>query len=76
MAKLDFDKLNATQRFLQFAVFRALPGVLGTERSQLIDEARAFFSNLEQEGVVTVRGIYDNTGIRADADFMLSLIHI
>ena len=71
MAKLDFEKLNAAQRYLQFAVFRAVPGALGTERGQLIDEARAFFAELEREGVVAIRGIYDNTGIRADADFMI-----
>ncbi|MCP1387204.1 chlorite dismutase family protein [Corynebacterium sp. TA-R-1] len=71
MAKLDFDALNSMQRYLQFAVFRAIPGALGTERSRIIEEAEAFFANLEQEGKVTVRGIYDNTGIRADADFMI-----
>lgn len=71
MAKLDYDKLNSVQRYLQFAVFRAIPGALGTERSRIIEEAQAFFKNLEDEGVVTVRGIYDNTGIRADADFMI-----
>ena len=71
MAKLDFDALNSMQRYLQFAVFRAIPGALGTERSRIIEEAEAFFANLEAEGKVTVRGIYDNTGIRADADFMI-----
>lgn len=71
MAKLDFDALNAVQRYLQFAVFRAIPGALGQDRSKVIEEAQAFFTNLENEGVVTVRGIYDNTGIRADADFMI-----
>ena len=71
MAKLDFDSLNAVQRYLQFAVFRAIPGALGTERSEVIAEAQAFFAKLEEEGTVTVRGIYDNTGIRADADFMI-----
>ena len=65
MAKLDFDALNAVQRYLQFAVFRAIPGALGQDRSKVIEEAQAFFTNLENEGVVTVRGIYD-----------LSLIHI
>ncbi|QYH19642.1 chlorite dismutase family protein [Corynebacterium aquatimens] len=71
MAKLDFDALNSVQRYLQFAVFRAIPGALGTERSRIIEEAEAFFARLEEEGKVTVRGIYDNTGIRADADFMI-----
>ncbi len=71
MAKLDFDALNSVQRFLQFAVFRAVPGALGAERQEIADEAQAFFDRLERDGVVTVRGIYDNTGIRADADFMV-----
>lgn len=71
MAKLDFDALNATQRYLQFAVFRAIPGALGSEREELTKEAQQFFADLEAEGKVVVRGIYDNTGIRADADFMI-----
>ncbi|WP_267208606.1 hydrogen peroxide-dependent heme synthase [Corynebacterium sp. Marseille-P8863] len=71
MAKLDFDALNSVQRYLQFAVFRAIPGALGSEREELTAEAKRFFADLETEGKVVVRGIYDNTGIRADADFMI-----
>ena len=71
MAKLDFDALNSVQRYLQFAVFRAIPGALGSEREELTAEAKRFFADLEAEGKVVVRGIYDNTGIRADADFMI-----
>lgn len=71
MAKLDYEKLNATQRYLQYAVFRAIPGALGTERDDIIAEAEKFFDQLKEEGKVVVRGIYDNTGIRADADFMI-----
>ena len=71
MAKLDYEKLNATQRYLQYAVFRAIPGALGTERDEIIAEAEKFFEQLKSEGKVVVRGIYDNTGIRADADFMI-----
>ncbi|AOX05493.1 hypothetical protein BJP05_04445 [Corynebacterium sp. NML98-0116] len=71
MAKLDYEKLNATQRYLQYAVFRAIPGALGTERDEVIAEAEKFFEQLKEEGKVVVRGIYDNTGIRADADFMI-----
>ena len=71
MAKLDYAALNAVQRYLQFAVFRAIPGALGHERDDITAEARAFFDALESQGEVTVRGIYDNTGIRADADFMV-----
>ena len=71
MAKLDYEKLNATQRYLQYAVFRAIPGALGTERDEVIAEAEKFFEQLKEEGKVVVRGTYDNTGIRADADFMI-----
>lgn len=71
MAKLDYEKLNATQRYLQYAVFRAIPGALGTERDEVIAEAEKLFEQLKEEGKVVVRGIYDNTGIRADADFMI-----
>ncbi|WP_070976777.1 hydrogen peroxide-dependent heme synthase [Corynebacterium sp. MC3] len=71
MAKLEYEKLNATQRYLQYAVFRAIPGALGTERDEVIAEAEKFFEQLKEEGKVVVRGIYDNTGIRADADFMI-----
>lgn len=71
MAKLDFEALNSVQRYLQYAVFRAIPGALGSEREEIIAEAKAFFDKLEAEGDVVVRGIYDNTGIRADADFMI-----
>ena len=49
MAKLDFDALNSVQRFLQFAVFRAVPGALGAERQEIADEAQAFFDRLERD---------------------------
>lgn len=71
MAKLDFDALNAMQRYLQFVVFRAIPGALGSERLRITEEAQAFFETLEQQEELVVRGIYDTTGIRADADFMI-----
>ena len=47
MAKLDYEKLNATQRYLQYAVFRAIPGALGTERDEVI--AGALFVAAECE---------------------------
>lgn len=71
MAKLDFEKLNATQRYTQWATFRAIPGALGTERDAIIDQTRQFFREVEDKGVVTVRGIYNITGLRAEADLMI-----
>ncbi|GAA1472082.1 chlorite dismutase family protein [Corynebacterium felinum] len=69
--KLNYDELNSMQRYTQWAVFRAIPGALGTERDEIIEQARAFFAQLEQQGTVVVRGIYDLAGCRADADFMI-----
>ncbi len=71
MAKLDFEKLNQLQQYSQHAVFRTIPGALGTERDEAIAQARAFFEDLAAQGKVTVRGIYDLAGMRASADFMI-----
>ena len=71
MAELDIEKLNNTQRYAQWATFRVIPGALGADRSEIIAEAQRFFSGLEDEGKVVVRGIYDISGIRAEADVMI-----
>lgn len=70
MAKLDFQALNSTIRYLMFSVFRVQPGVLGDDREAAIEEAEAFFAAVEETDVV-VRGIYDVAGLRADADYMI-----
>ena len=73
MAKLDFDALNATIRYVMFSAFAVRPGVLGYDeesRAVVIDETAAFLKQQEEAGVV-VRGIYDVAGMRADADFMI-----
>lgn len=70
MARLDYQALNSTTRYLMFSVFQVLPGVLGDNRAAALDEAQSFFDGLADKGVV-VRGIYDIGGMRADADFMI-----
>jgi peroxiredoxin len=73
MARLDFDTLNATIRYLMFSVFAVRPGQLGVEegaRDAVIDETATFLKRQEERGVV-VRGLYDVAGLRADADFMM-----
>ncbi|MDO4928549.1 MAG: chlorite dismutase family protein [Corynebacterium sp.] len=72
--KLNYDELNSIQRYCQFATFRAIPGALGTERSAIVAQTQEFFANLEAAGKVTVRGIYDISGINANADFMIWFI--
>ncbi|WBT07827.1 chlorite dismutase family protein [Corynebacterium sp. SCR221107] len=69
--KLNFEELNSMQRYSQWAVFRAIPGALGTERDQIKAQAEEFFAELANAGTVVVRGIYDLAGYRADADFMI-----
>ncbi|MCS4535215.1 hydrogen peroxide-dependent heme synthase [Corynebacterium sp. HS2168-gen11] len=71
MSKVNFEELNNKQQYIQYAVFRAIPGALGTERAEIIAQAREFFEAVAKAGVVTVRGIYDISGCRADADFMI-----
>lgn len=70
MTRLDYTELNATVRYLMFSVFSVRPGELGDDRAAAIADAKQFFGTLEDKGVV-VRGIYDVSGLRADADFMI-----
>ncbi|RDI44645.1 hydrogen peroxide-dependent heme synthase [Nocardia mexicana] len=70
MARLDYQALNSTIRYLMFSAFQVEPGALGEDREAVIKEARAFFDSLGERGVV-VRGLYDVAGMRADADFLI-----
>ncbi|MDG3016614.1 hydrogen peroxide-dependent heme synthase [Speluncibacter jeojiensis] len=70
MAKLDFQALNSTVRYLMFSAFRVTPGALGTDRSMAIKEAQTYFDGLADKGV-ELRGVYDVAGLRADADWMM-----
>ncbi|GAA3639286.1 chlorite dismutase family protein [Kineosporia mesophila] len=67
----DADKINDTIRYTMWSVFAAnrLPDE-AEDRTLLIEEAEAFFAGLEAKGV-QVRGIYDLSGMRADADIMV-----
>ncbi|AJI79096.1 hydrogen peroxide-dependent heme synthase [Corynebacterium singulare] len=71
MSKVNFNELNKVQRYSQHAVFQVIPGTLGSERQDAIAQAQKFFSDLAETGVVTVRGIYDLSGMRESADFMI-----
>lgn len=71
MSKVNFNELNKVQRYSQHAVFQVIPGALGSERQDAIAQAQKFFFDLAETGVVTVRGIYDLSGMRESADFMI-----
>jgi hydrogen peroxide-dependent heme synthase len=62
-------ELNATIRYTMWSVFRAaapLPGL----RDELVSEVETLFEQLAGKDV-TIRGTYDVSGLRADADLMI-----
>jgi chlorite dismutase len=62
-------ELNETIRYTMWSVFRASAS-LGSARDTLAAEATAFVDDLASKDVV-VRGTYDVSGLRADADLMI-----
>ena len=62
-------ELNDTIRYTMWSVFRAA-APLPAQRDDLTAEADALLSRLAAEDVV-VRGTYDVSGLRADADLMI-----
>ncbi len=68
---VDYAALNRIQRYTQWAAFKAIPGLLEDDREDVIEDAREFFSQLEKDGIVTLRGVYDVTGLRAEADYVV-----
>lgn len=69
MARLDYKKLNSTLRYLMFSVFTVTPGQLGQDRAAVAADLEQFLARHEGTDVV-VRGVYDVSGLRAEADFM------
>lgn len=70
MARLDYKKLNSTLRYLMFSVFTVTPGQLGQDRAAVAADLQNFLDKYEGTDVV-VRGLYDVSGLRAEADFMI-----
>ena len=66
----DFQALNEKKQYSQFLVFDVIPGVLPDDRTEVIDELHTFFDGLKSKGI-TVRGIYNISGVRAEGDFMI-----
>jgi hydrogen peroxide-dependent heme synthase len=62
-------ELNETIRYTMWSVFRAA-APLPESRDELADEASALLVQLAEKDV-TVRGTYDVSGLRADADLMI-----
>ncbi|PRW65075.1 hydrogen peroxide-dependent heme synthase [Actinopolyspora mortivallis] len=71
MARLNYAELNETIRYAMWSVFRVRPGELPEDREKATAATREFLDGLEDSSGVVVRGVYDVSGLRADADFMI-----
>ncbi|USQ77700.1 hydrogen peroxide-dependent heme synthase [Ornithinimicrobium cryptoxanthini] len=65
----DADRVNSEVRYAMYSVFRTVTP-LGDDRDDLTHELEMLLAAIADEGVV-VRGLYDVSGLRADADFLI-----
>jgi peroxiredoxin len=64
------NELNASIRYTMWSVFRVTRALGDDQRPAAADEVQALFDELAGKDVV-VRGTYDVSGLRADADLMV-----
>ncbi|MBE9373032.1 chlorite dismutase family protein [Saccharopolyspora sp. HNM0983] len=70
MARLNYEEINNTLRYTMWSVFRFEQGALPEDREKAAQQTQEYLDSLAESGVV-VRGVYDVSGLRADADFMI-----
>lgn len=70
MARLNYEELNSTVRYAMWSVFRVEQGVLPDDREKAARLTQEHLDSVQDEDLV-VRGVYDISGLRADADFMI-----
>ena len=70
MARLNYAELNSTIRYTMWSVFRVEQGTLPEERDKAAQLTQEYLDSLTDSGVV-VRGVYDVSGLRSDADYMI-----
>lgn len=63
-------ELNETIRYTMWSVFRADQARLPEDRHTAGTQTQDYLDALEEKGV-TVRGVYEISGLRADADYMI-----
>lgn len=68
--EVDPEKINATIRYAMYSVFRVESPLADGDRVAMADEVTELFAKLSSDDVV-VRGTYDVSGLRADADLMI-----
>ncbi|MBX6752554.1 MAG: chlorite dismutase family protein, partial [Micromonosporaceae bacterium] len=66
----DLDAINATIRYTMYSVFRVAAAFDRASREDAVREVDELFDQLAAKDVV-VRGTYDVSGLRADADLMV-----
>ncbi|WP_298088849.1 hydrogen peroxide-dependent heme synthase [uncultured Corynebacterium sp.] len=69
MSKLDYKKLNETIRYTMWSTFKVTPGALGEDRAAAVEATREFLARYDDADLV-IRGFYDVSAMRAEADFM------
>lgn len=67
--KIDFEKLNNTIQYAMWSAFEIKAGVLGEDRTAVAEDFQKFLDSYKDSSV-TVRGVYDLTGMRPEADIM------
>ncbi len=63
------EEINNTIRYAMYSVFKANRPMPDSKKA--VKEAEKFFAGLDKKRGVTVRGLYDVGGLRADADLMV-----
>ncbi|MCD9153161.1 hydrogen peroxide-dependent heme synthase [Aeromicrobium duanguangcaii] len=66
--EVDPEKINATIRYAMYSVFRVERPLADGDRAAMAAEVEALFAKLDD---VVVRGTYDVSGMRAEADLMV-----
>lgn len=67
--EVDHEQINASIRYAMYSVFRIERPLGDGDRAAMADEVENLFAKLG--GDVVVRGTYDVSGMRADADLMI-----
>jgi len=66
--EVDHEQINSSIRYAMYSVFRIERPLGDADRAALASEVETLFANL---GDVVLRGTYDLSGMRADADLMI-----
>ncbi|WP_459611668.1 hydrogen peroxide-dependent heme synthase [Corynebacterium urogenitale] len=69
-SNVDIDKLNAVVRYAMYSVFKVEQGFLDEDRQAVAADFQEFLDSYADSDL-EIRGVYDLTGLRAEADVMI-----